>query len=251
MIVLVLGMHRSGTSLVAGLLQGMGINMGDELITADRFNPYGYYEDTDFFHLNREILRAAGGNWAEPPGAREILAVGRWFGPEMSNLVDYKRTRARGDWGWKDPRTCLTAELWLAHLQGDEVRLVHVDRDPDAVVGSLMRRQAVAIEQVRQWAEEGRLTGEEPEIEKDEELAAWGPDEWHALRYGYQQRARDVMATHQEIPWHVVSYDALTGAGHAVQDDAVLRLAHFVGRDPEQALEVARGLIVPRDNGGG
>ena len=43
--IVVAGMHRSGTSLVAGYLQSLGVDMGARLLAADHANPRGYFED--------------------------------------------------------------------------------------------------------------------------------------------------------------------------------------------------------------
>ena len=43
--VVILGMHRSGTSLTAGILHLLGVNMGDRLLPADKFNAQGYFEN--------------------------------------------------------------------------------------------------------------------------------------------------------------------------------------------------------------
>ena len=51
-IIIVLGMHRSGTSLIAGVLHEMGVNMGSNLMKADEYNPKGYFEDIEIYKFN-------------------------------------------------------------------------------------------------------------------------------------------------------------------------------------------------------
>lgn len=53
-VVVILGMHRSGTSLVANLLQQAGFFVGrsEDLIRADRWNQKGYFEQWDVYRLN-------------------------------------------------------------------------------------------------------------------------------------------------------------------------------------------------------
>ena len=63
----VLGMHRSGTSLTAGGLEKIGIDMGDNQLGANQWNPLGHFENVDFVGLNDRILNTAGGNWLDPP----------------------------------------------------------------------------------------------------------------------------------------------------------------------------------------
>ena len=55
--VLVVGMHRSGTSLLARMLQLLGVHLGDDLLPADQHNPDGYGEDKRFVTFQRHILR--------------------------------------------------------------------------------------------------------------------------------------------------------------------------------------------------
>jgi hypothetical protein len=50
------GMHRSGTSLMASLVQAMGIHVGDRLLAGDSFNAPGYFEDEDFLEFQRRVL---------------------------------------------------------------------------------------------------------------------------------------------------------------------------------------------------
>src|SRR5436305_8144007 len=65
--VVITGMHRSGTSLVASYLSTLGIHMGDRLIPADRRNPRGYFEAAAFAELHGRSLGAAP---VEGPGPR-------------------------------------------------------------------------------------------------------------------------------------------------------------------------------------
>ena len=50
--VVVAGMHRSGTSLVAGLLRSADVALGDRLLAADPANPRGYFEDEEIFRFH-------------------------------------------------------------------------------------------------------------------------------------------------------------------------------------------------------
>ena len=54
--IVVLGMHRSGTSLLSSILRRMGVNMGTNFLNEDYWNPYGYWEDKDFLWINKGIL---------------------------------------------------------------------------------------------------------------------------------------------------------------------------------------------------
>jgi hypothetical protein len=57
-VLVVAGMHRSGTSLLASLLHRSGCRMGETLLSADANNRPGYFEDLEFLDLNRRMLAA-------------------------------------------------------------------------------------------------------------------------------------------------------------------------------------------------
>jgi hypothetical protein len=139
---IVLGMHKSGTSVVAAIIGTLGINMGKELLGPDASNPTGHYEDMDFLQLNERILEASGGSWLEPPSRTAVIKNRRRFGGEISRLVA-ERSATHTDWGWKDPRTVITLDLFLPFLPNP--RLVVVRRDPGEVAQSLLRRDGTDL----------------------------------------------------------------------------------------------------------
>ncbi|KSW10770.1 hypothetical protein CF15_08305 [Pyrodictium occultum] len=146
--IIVLGMGRSGTSMVAGILHILGVNMGERLLGAHWSNPLGHFEDLDFVELNEEILRAAGGSWDNPPAREAILAVAPRFYDRIRPLAEEERRRHEV-WGWKDPRTSLTVELYLPHLENPYFIVCH--RDWEAIARSLKRRDGMSIERGSGW----------------------------------------------------------------------------------------------------
>lgn len=146
MVVMVLGMHRSGTSAVAGLLHALGVNMGRHFLEPNVGNPRGYWEDLDMLSLNVALLRVAGGNWLEPPLGRDIAIAHQHMAGQMGRLMLAKVRHAAGaPWGWKDPRNCLTLHAWhntMARLDLDPL-FVEVVRDPGQVVWSLIKRARI------------------------------------------------------------------------------------------------------------
>ena len=135
----VLGMHRSGTSLLTRCLALIGVELGpgEHLLAATDFNPTGFWEHEGIQKLNDEILAAFDGSWREvpelPPG---------W---ERDARLDGLRGRARdliaadfagcAMWGFKDPRICLTLPFWKPLLPG--LRYVLCLRNPADVARSL------------------------------------------------------------------------------------------------------------------
>lgn len=138
----VLGMHRSGTSLVARLVNLLGVDLGASasLATPAPDNPGGYWEHADLKRLNDEILMTLGGRWDEPPP----LPPGWEMQPRLAALRDVARRRLdaeladRASWGWKDPRNCLTLPFWRSLLP--TARYILCVRNPLDVARSLERR---------------------------------------------------------------------------------------------------------------
>lgn len=161
MVYVVLGMHRSGTSLVSSMLHRAGVPMCRYRCSkGDTTQPYGYYEDHDFVVLNRAILAGARGNWHNPPSRKAIDISANELYPEMVALVE-SRAEDRTAWGWKDPRTTLTALSWHKTLMrcGHTPRYVLAVRDETAVIQSLLRRNggkevewAKLYNQYNKWA---------------------------------------------------------------------------------------------------
>jgi hypothetical protein len=153
-VVCIVGMHRSGTSLVARMLNLLGVHLGpDEFVlrTGDD-NPKGYWEHRLFVEVNETILARFGGSWDAPPAF-----PADW--PRSSRLGDLRdKARAlmqasfagRPLWGWKDPRTCLTLPFWQDLI--GPMRYVMCVRNPRGVAASLARRNAMRVEDAdRLW----------------------------------------------------------------------------------------------------
>lgn len=130
--VLILGMHRSGTSCLAGCLEEAGLYLG-EVNTAAPFNKKGNRENRSVMALNDSVLERAGAAWDAPPPAAPT-----WDGSERAALdaivAEYPADKA---WGLKDPRVLLTLDVWIEALKP---RFVGTFRHPDEVCASLRRR---------------------------------------------------------------------------------------------------------------
>jgi hypothetical protein len=145
--VVVLGMHRSGTSAAAGVVNLLGIPTVTEgdLLSADAANPKGYWESDSLRAFNDELLAAVRRTWLLPPhrpfdwahedrvAPLRRLAAAR-FGPDFG----------RPQWIWKDPRACLTLPFWLESLELEPAILL-VHRDPLEVAASLAARDGLDL----------------------------------------------------------------------------------------------------------
>ena len=137
---IVLGMHRSATSLTAKGLHDAGVYMGDNesIRNKAKYSPLGFFENLDFVRLNIRILKLAGGAWHSPPSFESIMAVD--VDKEIEKLV---KENDRDLWGWKDPRNSLTVEKYLPYI--DSYHLVCNFRDPLEVDRSLKERNGFPI----------------------------------------------------------------------------------------------------------
>jgi hypothetical protein len=139
--VAIAGMHRSGTSMTARLLNLVGVHLGasDELLEATADNPAGYWENKQFVDVNDTVLAALGAGWDCPPPADAVRS-------SLPALVDERqvaeelveRFRPHEPWGWKDPRNSLTLPFWRRIVPG--LRVVVCVRHPSEVAESLRRR---------------------------------------------------------------------------------------------------------------
>ncbi len=142
--ILVLGTHRTGTSLVAGILHHLGVNMGDEMKPAHPTNPAGHFEDMDFLALNDKVV----GNWQSP---REDLVSA----DALSNYEMLVRQKTSTLWGIKDPRLCITAKWILPFLYkyGNDVRVIATHRREKAIYASLRTRNPITLQKA-EWITE-------------------------------------------------------------------------------------------------
>jgi hypothetical protein len=139
--VMVVGMHRSGTSAVTRAINLLGVPLGreDDIYAADD-NPSGHWESRTLCDLNDLILRAFGGfEMAMPPMPRSWLTSRRAQSLRDVMRASFQDVYRTQRWLWKDPRTCLTLPLWREVL--NDFCVVFVVRDAGPVTRSLNRRE--------------------------------------------------------------------------------------------------------------
>ena len=143
--VLVLGMHRSGTSALTRALGLLGLETGrrGDLMDAAPSNRSGHWEISALTECNDDLLRAAGGRWSGPPAdlsGLDAAAAGAVGGDARRLVADLLPDRA---WTWKDPRLCLTLPFWQAVLGARPPAVVCL-RHPLEIAASLHRRNGFA-----------------------------------------------------------------------------------------------------------
>ncbi|GHE41232.1 hypothetical protein ACFOED_08650 [Vulcaniibacterium thermophilum] len=142
--VLVLGMHRSGTSAATGALERLGLHLGDRLVPAAEDNPSGYFEHADAVALNEALLDAMDRSWddirALPDGWLALPAADAARARIRTDMLP--ALSANAPWALKDPRLCRLLPLWRIVLEESGVRVAAllVVRHPDEVSASLLAR---------------------------------------------------------------------------------------------------------------
>jgi len=143
-VILVLGMHRSGTSAIARSLEVLGISFGENLMPPASFNSKGFWEDTVCVEINRRLLSAFNSsyhafnfNWSARDSAKVIEDI-------RSEAIEYikKQSDRYKLWAFKDPRLCRLLPFWQEVFEsvGCDVRYVIALRNPKSVAESLFKR---------------------------------------------------------------------------------------------------------------
>lgn len=136
---ILLGMHRSGTSVVANWLIRCGFNLGADLLGPATGNTEGHFEDRQILALHEQILRSNRISYqAAGPVQLRFNACQRAKAEAI-----YEQRKQHPCWGWKEPRTCLTMKLWQQTIP--DHRCLVVFRDYRQVVDSFLRRKKKAL----------------------------------------------------------------------------------------------------------
>lgn len=154
--VCILGMHRSGTSAVARVLNLLGVYLGKEenIMPPGPDNPEGFWENTKIVEIHDRLLQTLGYGWDTTlplPHEWWRFPEVKPFKEELKKLVTEEFSDCKL-WGWKDPRTCILLPFWIELLKELKVDLsfVIVTRNPLEVADSLTRRNGFSAE--KGWA---------------------------------------------------------------------------------------------------
>ena len=140
----VIGMHRSGTSMLAGCLHRLGVNLGTSMMAPNPSNEFGYFENRDIVLIHDILLRDLGCRW-------DVLGnlPDDWLESEAADQAEKKlitlierEFSADRLWAVKDPRICRLLPLWTRLLKRMEVEPVFaiMVRHPFEVAKSLEKR---------------------------------------------------------------------------------------------------------------
>ncbi|NVM20294.1 MAG: sulfotransferase [Desulfobacterales bacterium] len=141
---IVVGMHNSGTSILAELLHEHGLFLGANM---------SHYENRFFTkQINEQMMMGGGGNWANLPimSIDEVLSFKDNTGHVIREhwLEEFKALGYDGvsHWGFKDPRTCVFLPLYLEVFP--DAKVLHIVRNRDDVAASLSRKRKKGVDRM-------------------------------------------------------------------------------------------------------
>ena len=148
--IIVLGMHRSGTSALARIANFLGASLPRHLVPANKWNPRGHWESAPLVALHDQLLTALDSSWDDwrTPGPRwkESDAAARFAG-RLRLAIDEEYGNAPL-FVLKDPRLCRTLPYWMSILEKSGIRSapVLIVRNPLEVAESLKARDGMPFE---------------------------------------------------------------------------------------------------------
>jgi len=142
--IIVLGMHRAGTSAITKILMSLGFELPGEPVPASADNPKGYWEPREIVEIHDAFLHAIGRSWSDPRPLPPELFRGVAAAEARGRLreVVERVVLPRNRWVVKDPRMCRLIPLWEEVLPAQtlDVHFLHLLRSPLSVASSLAAR---------------------------------------------------------------------------------------------------------------
>ncbi len=147
--ILILGMHRSGTSALTRVLNLCGVDLGEHLMPpAQGNNETGFWEHLDAVDLHERALLELGRSWSDPRNLPADWQASPAAAAAERRIAKLVRTEFADSplWAVKDPRMCRFVPLWAKVLAaaGIDLKVVFVLRHPDEVIASVERRDGIS-----------------------------------------------------------------------------------------------------------
>ncbi len=138
--ILILGMHRSGTSALTGTLELLDIDLGNDLMTADEGNEKGYFENNSFYRVNEDLLSQINSSWEDV-----------FFNEDKLNHIEdtdelkkvlIKEFKEKNIFAIKDPRLAFLFPVYAKALKelNIDIKIIIPYRNPVEVAASLTKR---------------------------------------------------------------------------------------------------------------
>ncbi len=145
----ILGMHRSGTSALGGVLDIIGLEFGSNLMPPHEENPKGYFENNFVVALNEKILNENDSSWDDESFDMNMLSKEsiKKYIEEAKEIIGSEFKYAQ-KFVIKDPRICLLFPIWEMACKelNIEIKTILPYRNPMEVATSLQKRNNFSIE---------------------------------------------------------------------------------------------------------
>ena len=142
--ILVLGMHRSGTSALTRVLNLCGVALSDNLLPPNDDNKKGFWEHKDIVKIQEDLLLSLGSRWDNPRPLPSDWLTQDVTKKAMAQITEILQKDFEGEalWGVKDPRLCRLVPMWQKILKSlkVETHYVFAYRSPEEVAKSLGKR---------------------------------------------------------------------------------------------------------------
>ena len=142
--VIVLGMHRSGTSAVTQLLEALGLFVGEEQDIKEKSwqNPHGFFERHDVRLISEALLKSVDADWWKVRTFRPAAIPDSIVADQLVEIeAVLAKLSAHGRWVLKEPRLCVLLPIFLKSIE--RPLIVFVFRNPMEVAKSLRRRNGI------------------------------------------------------------------------------------------------------------
>jgi len=150
-LIVVVGMHRSGTSATAGVVEILGGKVGNKMVPT-KFNPKGYFENRDFYRVNDKILASHKASWdnVHRLTTEKILNTAGVLKEELKVLL-MKNIRQHSPFLLKDPRICVLYPLYREIIDQEGVTAYHiqVSREKKEIIKSIMNRDKFKVNKIQ------------------------------------------------------------------------------------------------------
>ena len=145
----ILGMHRSGTSALGGVLELMGLEFGTDLMKATKGNPKGHFENMFVYKLNEKILKENNFSWDSYYFDFNKIAIDKQksYIKEAKEIIEKEFKNAQ-NFVIKDPRICLLFPIWqeACFELGIDIKIILPYRNPLEVAESLKARNDFSLQ---------------------------------------------------------------------------------------------------------
>ena len=143
-------MHRSGTSMISGILHYAGVDFGKDLLPGTKDNRKGYFEGRSFYHFNERLLKTIGSSWHDTKPIKEgwqRKAGIKALKTELKKIIRTEYGR-KSLFGMKDPRLVPLLPFYMEVFKelGINPCFVIVRRKPIEIYQSLKKRNGFSYE---------------------------------------------------------------------------------------------------------